>query len=470
MEELSRGRVLLVDDERALLETLAEVLEAAGFSVDTASDGREALRRIEAKEPEVVVADVEMPGMDGYELCRRLRSSGRQDIPFLFCSGRDAPAALLEGLRAGADDYIHKPASAVELTLKLRRQVDRVRALRAAAAEAGTGVNAQVLAGIERRLLESPASGVRLGRFDLREVLGHGSMGTVFKAWDTKLERWAAVKTVRAGAATAGFWDGDLVRRLVSEAAMIARFNHPHVVTIYDVKDAADAAYLVMEFVDGVTLQDLVTHSRRLEPQSAVPLLVALARALTAAHAGHLVHRDLKPGNVLLGRDASIKLTDFGIASFISSGVRGAVFGTPGYLPPETLRGEPIQASVDLFALGALAYRALAGRPAFAGRTAEEILANTLNQRVPPLREVGADVSAELEAIVAALLDPDPKQRITDAALLANELSRMSTFWGWQWTVPDVDAVRAATASGRAASGVYHAQLLATQRAATRPL
>jgi serine/threonine-protein kinase len=222
--------------------------------------------------------------------------------------------------------------------------------------------------------------------------------------------------------------------------------------------------------VDGVSLQDLVTHSGRLGPERAGPLIEALARALAAAHAAELVHRDVKPGNVLLGGDGAIKLTDFGIALFLSSGMRGAVFGTPGYLPPETLRGQAIDAAVDLFALGALAYRCLAGRPAFRGRTAEEILTNTLNERVPPLRESGVQVPPELEAIVAALLEPDPKSRITDAALLAAELARMLAFWGWRWSAPDVDAVRSAGAPLRNASGVYHAQLLGTRGPATRPV
>jgi DNA-binding response OmpR family regulator len=470
MRKVSRGHVLLVDDERALLDATAEVLEAAGFSVEVADDGPQALRRIAARKPDVVVADVEMPGMDGYELCRRLRASGHEDIPFLFCSGRSTPSAALEGLRAGADDFIHKPASPVELSLKLRRQVDRVRALRTATAEAGRDIDAKALADIEKRLLESPGNGVPLGRFELREVMGQGSMGTVFKGWDTKLERFVAVKTVRAGVATAGFWDGDLVRRLVAEATMIARFNHLHVVTVYDVREAADAAYIVMEFVDGITLQDLIAHLSRLGPETTVPLLAALAGALAAAHAAHLVHRDVKPGNVLLGRDAAVKLTDFGIASFLSSGVKGGVIGTPGFLPPETLRGDAIQPSVDLFALGALAYRALAGRPAFSGKSADEILANTLKERVRPLRAVGAPVTPELEAMVAALLAPDPKDRITDAALLADELTRMAALWGWRWTVPDVDAVLAAKPAGRVTSGIYHAQLLVTQGAATRPV
>ena len=469
MVDVGPGHVLLVDDEPALLEALEEVLVSAGFSVETAPDGEQALERIEGREPDVVVADVEMPGIGGFELCRRLRSSGRRHIPFLFCSGRSAPDSLLEGLRAGADDYLHKPAQPAELVLRLKRQVERIRALRASG-RAEPALDASLLAAIEKRLLEGSAQSATVGRFELQGVLGRGSMGTVFKGWDTKLERFVAVKTVRANASAASFCNGELVRRLVSEAAMIARFNHPHVVIVHDVHDARDTAYIVMEYIDGISLQDLLSDGRRLGPRDAVPLLAALARALAAAHAVHLVHRDLKPGNVLIGRDASIKLTDFGIASFITSPVRGTVFGTPGFLAPEVLRGEPIQPSVDLFALGALAYRTLAGRPAFAGKTVQEILTNTLNRRPDPLHHAAPDVPGELEAIVAALLQPDPTRRLADAARLADDLARLAASNGWEWTVPPIDSVRQTNANGRAPSGIYHAQLLATHPAGTLPL
>ena len=197
-----------------------------------------------------------------------------------------------------------------------------------------------------------------------------------------------------------------------------------------------------------------------------MPLLAALASALAAAHAGHVLHRDVKPGNVLLGRDGAIKLTEFGIASFVSSRMAGAVFGTPGYLPPEALRGQGAGPAGDLFALGVVAYRCLTGRAPFEGRTAAEILTNTLKGRMPPLREFGAEAPPELEAIVDALLEPEPDRRIADAALLAAELARMSAFWGWCWTMNELNMPR----PGALASDVLHAQVLPTIGPNTRPI
>jgi DNA-binding response OmpR family regulator len=456
-----RGRVLLVDDEAALLEIMAETLQEAGFTVETARDGLQALARIEASEPEVVVADVEMGVMSGYELCRRVRASGRDAIPFLFCSGRGSPDSRVEGLEAGADDYLVKPVTSEELILKLARQVDRVRKLReAASVPRSPVVNAATLAAIEARLDVQGSALVRLGRFEVRSILGRGSMGTVFKAWDTKLERWVAIKTVRAGAGMAEFWDGDMVRGLVSEAAMVARFNHPHVVAVHDVQDATDAAYVVMEFVDGMSLEDLL-HRVRLPPALTVPLLRALASALAAAHTAHVLHRDIKPGNVLLGRDGAIRLTDFGIASVVSAQMRRTLFGTPGYMPPETLRGKGFDRSGDLFALGAVAYRCLTGRPAFSGPTTADVLLSTMKGRMTPLREANPDVPEDLAAIVGGLLEPDPTKRIADAAQLVRDLARISAGKGWRWTLPDL-AASADGGSASPASDAPHAQVVGT--------
>src|SRR5258708_317523 len=192
--EENKGRVLLVDDQPELLEIMGHELGEAGFSVETASDGNEALARIRLRPPEVVVADVEMPGMNGYELCRRVRAAGHDEIPFLFCSGLGAPGAQLEGLQAGADDYIIKPARPDELILKLRRQVERVRKLRAAARATGAPLNAAELSAIEARI-RSGVGVVPLGRLEVRGILGRGSMGPGFRAWDVQLWPYVAIKT-----------------------------------------------------------------------------------------------------------------------------------------------------------------------------------------------------------------------------------------------------------------------------------
>jgi eukaryotic-like serine/threonine-protein kinase len=271
------------------------------------------------------------------------------------------------------------------------------------------------------------------------------------------------VKTVRAGAGMAAFWDENLVRGLVLEAARVARFNHPHVVAVYDVREAADAAYIVMELVDGLSLEALLRSTTRLGAERTAPLVAALASALAVAHSQNLVHRDVKPGNVLLGNDGAIKLTDFGIASSLSTRMRGSGFGTPGYVPPEGVRGQGMDGAGDLFALGAIAYRCLSGQPAVSGETPSEILTNTLNDRIKPLREADSGAPLELVAIVDALLDPDPERRIGDADMLAAALTQMSVDRGWRWTLPEPGHVPAGgSVYKNGQSGVRHAQVFKT--------
>jgi serine/threonine protein kinase len=149
--------------------------------------------------------------------------------------------------------------------------------------------------------------------------------------------------------------------------------------------------------------------------------------------------------------------------------MRGTVFGTPGYLPPEALLGKGFDASSDLFSLGAVAFYCLTGRPAFRGRTSADILANTLHASVPSLRELCRDAPPELEAIVAGLLERDPQRRIADAALLTTELARMSESRGWRWTLPGPADARPPAEVTMQDSGVTHAQVLDTMKAQTQP-
>jgi len=289
---------------------------------------------------------------------------------------------------------------------------------------------------LERQLRDRDAVGqVFLGRYQVLEPLGSGGMGTVFKGYDPKLQRYLALKTVHIERALAREDASEQLSSLLHEAVTVARFSHPNIVAVYDLEDLPDAAFVAMEFVDGRSLERHLGDTRVLEPSQVAPLGAAIARGLAAAHAQGVVHRDIKPANVLLGRDGSIKIADFGIAGALSRLAQESdmVWGTPGYLPPESLRGEGQTDKGDLFALGAMLHECLVGANPFEGRDPDEMVRRTIEEEVPPLRLLRADVPADLEALVTSLLQKEPARRPESANAVAERLEQLAQAGGWRW-------------------------------------
>ena len=291
---------------------------------------------------------------------------------------------------------------------------------------------------LERSLADRKAlDNVFLGRYQVVEPLGSGAMGSVFRGWDPKLQRPVALKTVRLDTALLPDKRRHLMDTLLREAVTLARLSHPHVVPVYDVEDSPDGAFIAMELVEGVNLEALLWKRGRLPVSQAVPLGAAVARALAAAHAHGFVHRDVKPANVLLGRDGSVKVSDFGISELLATTTaKGkAVFGTPGYVPPETLERGEYGTAADLFALGAILYRCLRGVHPFAGGNVVEIVKATQLRPVEPLSRTLPDLPKGIECLVHRLLEKDVVNRPSSASAVAAELEAFASAYGYRWSV-----------------------------------
>ncbi len=267
---------------------------------------------------------------------------------------------------------------------------------------------------------------VFLGRYQVLEILGSGGMGTVFRGWDPRLQRPVALKTVHLepGHGTTAGGAG-----LLAEAVAGAQIAHPNVVAIYDAQEVGELAFLAMEYVHGVGLDRYLENRSRLDWREAVPLGLALARGLAAAHERHLIHRDVKPGNVLLGHDGSIKLADFGLAQFVGDRSQGPgrVFGTPGFLAPEALLGQPYDARCDLFALGVILFRVVSGRYPFPGASFREVVVATVRSPSPSPEHLGTEVDSTFAAVVCGLLVKEPDGRLGPAAAVVEALERLAT-------------------------------------------
>ncbi len=408
------GTILVVDDDPTILVVIQASLIGAGHQVMAFDDPEQALAAIGRHRFDAAVLDVVMPGQSGYELLGELRSSSwTKNLPVLFLSALDSAPERIRGLREGADDYLGKPFEPEELVLRVDRLVERAAATAQAAEVAESG-------GGDGR--------TRLGRYEVLDLIGEGSMGTVFRGWDPKLQRVVALKTVKLDLDRHGSHSrADLVSRLLREAVMGARFSHPNIVAVFDVGDVPPSAFIAMEFVEGPSLERLLLYHERLSVQQVVHLGLQVARALAVAHDGELVHHDVKPGNVMLGPDGVVKVTDFGLANWISEMVEnsGRVFGTPGFLAPEALRGEGYQKASDLFGLGAILYRCLTGLQAFPGRTIAGIVAHTLGGVVTPPSELAPHVPPELDRLILQLLARQPAERPASAREAAQRLEAL---------------------------------------------
>lgn len=279
---------------------------------------------------------------------------------------------------------------------------------------------------LQQRIQDSESlNDVFLGRYQVNNLIGSGAMGSVFRGWDPKLQRPVALKTIRLS--PDGFDREKLVKSLLEEASVSARFNHPNIVTVYDMADSGSSAFIAMELVQGVSLDAYLWDRNTLSPEELIPLATAIARALAAAHKQGLVHHDVKPANVLLGTDNSIKVTDFGISQLISSAVKSEdkICGTPGYLAPEALTGEGYQPSSDLFALGLIMFEALVGKHPFFGKSVRETLIQTIMEPSPPIQTLVPDTPKVLADLIDQLLAKDPRKRPSSAAEVVRALEQM---------------------------------------------
>jgi eukaryotic-like serine/threonine-protein kinase len=259
-----------------------------------------------------------------------------------------------------------------------------------------------------------------MNRYTVEKTLGKGGMATVELARDSELGRRVAVK--RLFASLAG--DSIFQTRFLREARMAASLSHPNLVAVYDVGEEEGLPYIVMEYVEGETLAELMARTGPIEPDRAVDLLLQVCAGLEHAHAAGLVHRDIKPQNLLIRSDGVVKIADFGIARTLQATQltqAGTVLGTAAYLAPEQAAGDTVTAAADIYSLGVVAYELLTGRTPYAFESLAD-LALKQQEPPPPLTEV----PPELGRVILSCLAPKPENRPRSAGALAHELAYAS--------------------------------------------
>jgi eukaryotic-like serine/threonine-protein kinase len=264
------------------------------------------------------------------------------------------------------------------------------------------------------------------GRYRLDAQIGRGGMSTVYRAFDTVLERPVAIKLMHREIAS----DSDQLERFRREARAVAQLSHPHIVTVIDAgeethADGGSTPYIVFEYVDGETLKALMRRTGPLETSEAIAYAIEIARALGVAHEHFIVHRDVKPQNVLLSGDGVAKITDFGIARTLTEEgltLDGRVLGTTDYVSPEQALGQPVTGQSDIYSLGVVLYEMLTGAPPFVADTPVAVAMRHVREDVPDVQLARPEVSAATAAVVDRATAKDLEHRYPDVPTLLVDL------------------------------------------------
>ena len=426
------GRVLLVDDQLDLRRLLERTLAKAGHEVVTASNGREAIALARQSRFDLVISDVRMPDLGGVELLERLHAEDA-DLPIVLVSGSPDLDTAMKAVQYGAFEYLVKPvafeklrdstARAIELRRKRDQEKEALDQYRS-----GERQRARLGAGEER---ESWTGELLGGRYRIGRLLGAGGMGAVYEATREDLGQMrVAVKVLHASLAA----DETLLARFRREAETVGSINHPNIVHILDFQaEPNEPAILVMELLDGVSLRhELARHGRFPEART-VFIASQLLAALAAVHRAQVIHRDIKPDNIVLtsvaGLGDIVKVLDFGVAKVLNRSPGetltqvGMVLGTPTYMAPEHARGAAIDIRSDLYSVAAIMYELLAGYAPFVGDNYNALLFAIQQGKPTPLDEARPDVDPALIQVVMRAMAADANLRFQTAEDMAEALT-----------------------------------------------
>ncbi|MHC4072755.1 MAG: protein kinase domain-containing protein [Planctomycetota bacterium] len=396
-------KVLIADDDPMWRKLLSQNVQKWGYEVATAEDGQQAWDILQERgAPRVAILDWQMPELDGVEICRRIRSS--LNLPFIYTiilTSRDTRDDMVVGFESGADDYLVKP---VDLAILRSR-------LTAAA-----------------RIVKAVPPPRQIPGYQLLGRLGAGAMATVYKARQLSLDRLVAVKILPKKFSK----NPEFVERFYAEGRAAAKLNHPNIVAALDVGRHGDAHYFIMEYVEGHTVHEHLIKEGPYPEANALAVTIQVAKALNHAHQAGLIHRDVKPKNILIASKGLAKLADMGLARAISDreaaeAEAGKAFGTPYYISPEQIRGiVNIDLRADIYNLGATLYHMVTGRPPFEGPDVSAILMKHLDEPIVPPDHINPALTNGICEIVELCMAKDPAKRYATTTDLIEDLEAVA--------------------------------------------
>ena len=405
-------KILVVEDDASIRNNILSLLRLEGFDVVDASNGLQALELARQHLPGLILSDVMMPQLDGYGLLELLRADpATAGIPLIFLSARTDRADRRRGMNLGADDYLGKPFTANELLDAVSARIKRSRLVEAPDVRANP-VGATLMPD------GKPRAPVTVKGYRMLRKIGSGGMSDVYLAIRESDQRELALKVLDTGSHD----DIALLHRFIQEYALLAQIDHPNVAKIYDQGFADAHAFLSMEYFAGGDIKHRIAAG--MTQNQALGVTVQVALALEQIHALGIVHRDVKPDNLMLRNDGSVALIDFGIAKHadhaLGHTLHGEIVGSPYYLSPEQAAGRAVSAASDIYCLGVIFYEMLTGERPYVADRVEVLLAQHLFSPTPRL----APRHRPLQDLLDQMMQKDPALRMGNAKAVVDYITR----------------------------------------------
>jgi serine/threonine protein kinase/FixJ family two-component response regulator len=479
MEEtkISKGDILIVDDNPVNLNLLSGLLLDRNYRVRVATSGKRAISVARMAPPDLIMLDINMPEMDGYETCQLLKADVKTvNVPVIFISALDEVMDKVKAFQAGGVDYVTKPFQFEEVVVRLENQLKISRLQRelekknseltvkndelAQKNDALVRSKEELVKSYEKAdkmftaLSDSLPGTVLDDKYRLEEKIGSGGFGVVYRAIHQGLNRPVAVKVFRPAVGTASQEDLERFRR---EGVSACRINHPNAIAVLDSSVTRNGmAYLVMELLEGEPLSGELTRTPILSLRRCAQILLPVCGALSEAHEAGIVHRDIKPDNIFLHKTKEgevVKVVDFGIAKLLGEDsnidaqnltINGKVVGTPNYMAPERISGLPYDGRADVYSLGITLFRMLTGELPFQARNNDfwATVMMHLTKEPPSIKERNPSVPESVEAVVKRALAKNASERPTAKDLGEQFIAAIGNLSANQINNPTADAVK----------------------------
>ncbi|QSH42355.1 protein kinase [Lentisphaerota bacterium ZTH] len=384
------AKILIADDCPVVRKCNSTILELLGHEIISCKDGQEALKGFMNEAPDLLLLDVNMPGMSGLEVCREIRRHPQGlSVPIIMVSALEEESDIISGLNAGADDYLIKPVREGHLVAKLKAFLGIV-ALKQA----------------DRDLVKNRT--VLAGRYRIERLLGYGAHSAVFLVHDMeKADKQFALKLMRDS-----FVSEEIAKPLLKSARKLMEVDSKYVVKIYDIGKFNSRIYLVMEYVAGGSLDKMIKHRTFSENEAAL-MARDISRGIAELEKLGMIHLDIKPGNILVSEN--FKLADFGVMTASNSAtmpLNGQLWTTAAYISPEYLTREgEISSKSDIYSLGITIYEAMTGDNPFQAQRPSIGMYRQVHLKIPPLQNFNSTISSYMVQVVEAMLGKNPAER-----------------------------------------------------------